>query len=156
MKALISVILALVVVHFGLLEYRMQNYITNAYENNVAPLSLTVFSMSLANDSLNDRVDRARTLVAGLVEANHKLKSSLKESVTKVQELRSESDALRAQVDGFAKDLEVMNKAKVALTLKFDNLSKVVYTKDAEIKFLINKIKELEDKLKAAKEYKSC
>lgn len=111
MKALITTLTVLIVIHFGLLEYRMSSYIVDAYANNVAPLSSTVETLANANLDMGDRIRRSNEVLNGVVVANRNLKSSLKESVEMYQEILGENNELKDKVQSLEWQVDVLEKA---------------------------------------------
>lgn len=111
MKAILCTIAVLIVVHFGLLEYRMHNYVVDAYANNVAPLSDTVRSLAEENFFLDSKVNRARQLVNSLVDENHRLKVALKESVERLQAEMDKNNTLLDKISNLNWKIEVLRSA---------------------------------------------
>lgn len=111
MKAIVATIVFLVVIHFGMLEYRMSNYIEDAYRNNVAPLSESILCLSRGNETMADYVERAKKVIGTLSVENTKLKASLKESVTMNQELIDEKEELNEKVEMLEWKIQVLEEA---------------------------------------------
>lgn len=111
MKALLTTIVVLIVVHFGLLEYRMNDYIVRAHRDNVAPLSKTVQNVSAMLVDATNVLDNTRQVVDGVVTSNYRLKASLKESVEMLQDQIEENNELHTKIDHLEWTVEVLQDA---------------------------------------------
>ena len=99
MKYLLSLIVVLVVIHFAMLEVRMSAFIMDAHKNNVAPLAQSVQNVTDRLMKVSNERDRKGQIINGLVTENHKLKTSLKESVIMMQEQVSDNDDLYDRIN---------------------------------------------------------
>jgi hypothetical protein len=108
MKAILTTVVVLIVIHFGLLEYRMNDYIVKAHRDNVAPLSKTVRNVTAMLVNATDVLDDTRQVVDGVVISNRNLKASLKESVRMLQDQIEENNALHAKIEDLEWALEFL------------------------------------------------
>ena len=92
------------------------NTIQDAQVNNMAPMAATVEHLANTNQVLNDRVDRAREIVAELDEANTRLKESLRQSTEMLTDQINENNKLQDQ-------LEQLQHSIMILELKIKKLT---------------------------------
>jgi len=99
MKALPYLFGILVVAHCGLCQYTTFTIAESLRAGHLTPMYDTVRDLSSCNATLNDTIERARSVVRAVTDENTRLKASLSEGVRMLQEEIEENNALNEEID---------------------------------------------------------